>query len=160
MFMFCPHWIHSMRVPTKFKCFICLETIRNEFMPLGKDLLAAKLNYLQRGGCCKKKWKKVKNFDIMEKNRSQIFFFLLEEGFSIRNYLRNSIKMMPMLYNSDFWRKLVVFVVKQGPYGQRCVLMLMKWLHDDAIIFFLTDRPMDWQTDWRIERSIELLWCF
>ena len=57
--MFCPHCIQSMRVPTEFKCFTCVETIRNEFMPLGKDLLAAKLNYLQRGGgCCKKSEKK------------------------------------------------------------------------------------------------------
>ena len=55
-FMFCPHCTQSMRVPTKFECFLCLESIRNQFMPLGKDLLAAKLNYLQRGGgCCKKK---------------------------------------------------------------------------------------------------------
>ena len=74
-FMFCPHCIQSMHVPTKFGCFICLESIRNEFIPLGKDLLAGKLNYLQRGGCCKKKWKKVKKFDIMEKNRPQIIFF-------------------------------------------------------------------------------------
>ena len=60
--MFCPHWIQSIRVPTKFKRFICLETIRNEFMPLGKDLLAAKLNYLQKGGgCCKR----VKKIDII-----------------------------------------------------------------------------------------------
>ena len=56
-----PHCIQSMRVPTKFGCFICLESIRNEFMPLGKDLLAAKLNYLQRGGgCCKKSEKSEK----------------------------------------------------------------------------------------------------
>ena len=48
-----------MRAPTEFKCFICLETIRNEFMPLGKDLLAAKLNYLQKGGGCCKKVKKI-----------------------------------------------------------------------------------------------------
>ena len=34
----------------------------HEFMPLGKDLLAAKLNYLQRGGgCCKKRRKKLTN---------------------------------------------------------------------------------------------------
>ena len=59
VFMFCPHCIQSMHVPTKFECFICLESIRNEFMPLGKGLLAAKLNYLQRGGgCCKKSEKK------------------------------------------------------------------------------------------------------
>ena len=64
-----------MRVPTEFKCFTCVETIRNEFMPLGKDLLAAKLNYLQRGGGCCKKVKKVKKFDIMEKDRPQILFF-------------------------------------------------------------------------------------
>ena len=44
-------------------------------MPLGKDLLAAKLNYLQRGGRCCKKAKKVKKNDITEKNRPQIFFF-------------------------------------------------------------------------------------
>ena len=43
-------------------------------MPLGKDLLAAKLNYLQRGGRCCKKSKKSENFDITEKNRPQIFF--------------------------------------------------------------------------------------
>ena len=59
VFMFCPHCIQSMRVPTEFKCFTCVETIRNEFMPLGKDLLAAKLDYLQTGGgCCKKSEKK------------------------------------------------------------------------------------------------------
>ena len=41
---------------------IYLESIRNEFMPLGKDLLAAKLNYLQKGGgCCKR----VKKIDII-----------------------------------------------------------------------------------------------
>ena len=34
-FMFCPHCIQSTRVPTKFECFICLESIRIEFMPLG-----------------------------------------------------------------------------------------------------------------------------
>ena len=49
----------------------------------------------------------------MEKNRPQIFFFSLEEGISIRNYLRNSIKMVPMLYNDDFRRKLLIFVVKK-----------------------------------------------
>ena len=49
----------SCFAPTKFECFMCQESIRNEFMPLGKDLLAAKLNYLQRGGgCCKKSEKK------------------------------------------------------------------------------------------------------
>ena len=60
VFMFCPHYIQSMRVPTKLECFICLESIRNEFMPLGKDLLVGKLNYLQRGGGCCKKVKKGK----------------------------------------------------------------------------------------------------
>ena len=34
-------------------------------------------------------------------------------GISIRNYLRNPIKMVPMLYNDDFRRKLVVFVEKK-----------------------------------------------
>ena len=62
VFMFYPHCIQSMRVPVKFKWFICLETIRNKFMPLGKNLLAAKLNYLQRGGCCCKKSKKSEKF--------------------------------------------------------------------------------------------------
>ena len=47
-----PHCLQSMRVPTKFECFICLESIRNIFMSLGKDFLAAKLNYLQSGGGC------------------------------------------------------------------------------------------------------------
>ena len=37
----------------------------------------------------------------------------MKEGISIRNYLRNPIKMVPMLYNDDFERKLVVFVVKK-----------------------------------------------
>ena len=40
VFIFCPHCMKSMRVPTKFDYFICLESIRNEFIPLGKDLLA------------------------------------------------------------------------------------------------------------------------
>ncbi len=71
-----------MRVPTKSKCFICLETIRNEFMSLGKDLLAAKLNCLQRrGACCKKSEKKMKNFDKMEKNCPKYFFSNEKEYF-------------------------------------------------------------------------------
>ena len=73
-------------------------------MPIGKDLLAEKLNYLQRGGyCCKKKEKKVKNFDIMEKNGPSNIFFSMKEDISIRNYLRISIKMVRMLYKYDFW---------------------------------------------------------
>ena len=44
-------------------------------MPLGKDFLAGKLNYLQRGGRCCKKSEKSENFDTTEKNRPQIFFF-------------------------------------------------------------------------------------
>ena len=57
-----------------------------------------------------KKVKKSGNFDIVE-NRPQIFFFSVEEGILIRNYLRNSIKMVLMLYNDDFKRKMVVFLV-------------------------------------------------
>ena len=49
----------------------------------------------------------------MEKNRPQISFFPVEEGISIRNYLRNPLKMVPMIYNDDFRRKMVVFVVKK-----------------------------------------------
>ncbi len=56
--------------------------------------------------------KKVKKINIMEKNRHQIFFSM-EEGISIRNYLRNPITMVPMLYNVDFRRKLVAFVVNK-----------------------------------------------
>ena len=48
----------------------------------------------------------------MEKNRPQIFFSM-EEGISIRNYLRNPIKMVRILYKYDFWCELVVFVVKK-----------------------------------------------
>ena len=59
VFMFCPHCIQSMRFPTKFECFICLKSIQNKFIPLGNDLLAGKLNYLQRGGGCCKKSEKV-----------------------------------------------------------------------------------------------------
>ena len=57
--------------------------------------------------------KKVKKFDIMEKKSPPNIFFSLEEGISIRNYLGNSIKMVPKLYINDFRRKLVVFVVKK-----------------------------------------------
>ncbi len=75
-FMFCPNCIQSMRVPTKFECFICLESIRIEFVPLGYDLLAAKLKYLQRGGgCCKKSEKNGKKVGIMGKKSPQNFFF-------------------------------------------------------------------------------------
>ena len=50
----------------------------------------------------------------MEKNCPQIsFFFSVEEGIPIKNYLRNPIKMVLMFYNDDFRRKLVVFVVKK-----------------------------------------------
>ena len=55
----------------------------------------------------------MKNFDVMAKNRPHIFFFSMKEGISIRNYLRNPIKMVRMLYKYDFWCELVVFVVKK-----------------------------------------------
>ena len=70
-----PRCIQSMRLPTKSKCFICLKTIKNELIPLGKDLLAAKLYYLQRGGCCcKEKWKKWKGLIWWKKSPPNIFF--------------------------------------------------------------------------------------
>ena len=40
-----------------------------------------KLNYLQRGGGCCKKVKKVKKIDIMEKNRPQISSFFGGKGY-------------------------------------------------------------------------------
>ena len=40
-------------------------------------------------------------------------FFSLEEGILIRNYLRNPIKMVLMLFNYGFRGKMVVFVVKK-----------------------------------------------
>ena len=50
-------------------------------MPLGNNLFAAKLKYLQRGsGCCKKKKKKVDRFDIMQ-TPSLWFFFIIERGY-------------------------------------------------------------------------------
>ena len=56
----------------------------------------------------------MKKINIMEKNRPQISFFPVEEGISIRGIdLRNPLKMVPMLYNDDFRRKMVVFVVKK-----------------------------------------------
>ena len=81
-------------------------------MPMGDNLFAVKLKYLHRvSGCCKKKEEKVDKVDII-KNPSFPIFFLLKEGILIRNYLGNPIKMVPMLYNDDFWHKLVVFIVK------------------------------------------------
>ena len=60
----------------------------------------------------KKKRKKVDKVDII-KNPSSPIFFSLKEGILIRNYLGNPIRMVPMLYNDDFWHKLVVFIVKK-----------------------------------------------
>ena len=113
--MFCPHCIQSMRVPTKSKCFIRQDVYtyisKNELVSLGKDLLAAKLNYLQGGGCCCcKKVKKNEKFIYIGKKSPPNIFFPMKEGISIRNYLRNPIK---MIYKYDFWRELVVYVVKK-----------------------------------------------
>ena len=44
-------------------------------MPLGKDLLAAKLNYLQRGGRCCKKSKKSEKIRYNGKKSSPNIFF-------------------------------------------------------------------------------------
>ena len=60
----------------------------------------------------KKKRKKVDKIDMI-KNPSSPIFFSLKESILIRNYLGNPIKMVPMLYNDDFWHKLVVFIVKK-----------------------------------------------
>ena len=58
----------------------------------------------------KKREKNLYNGKISPPN----IFSSLEEGISIRNYLRNPIKIVPMLYNDDFRRKMVVFVVKKS----------------------------------------------
>merc|ERR1711872_1035913 len=49
----------------------------------------------------------------MEKIVAKYFFFSVEEGILIRNYLRNPIKMVLMLFNYGFRGKMVVFVVKK-----------------------------------------------
>ena len=101
-FIFCTPSLHSICIPTKFECFICLESKRNKFMPMGDNLFAAKLKNMQRGsGCYKKKGKKVEKFDMI-KNPPSPIFFSLKEGILIRNYLGNPIKMVPMLYNNNF----------------------------------------------------------
>ena len=74
--MICHLFIHSIHIPTQFEGFICLESIRNKFMPLGNNLFAAKMKYLQRGGgCCKKKGKTIDKIDMM-KNPPPPFFFI------------------------------------------------------------------------------------
>ena len=111
--MICHFCIHSIYILIQFECFICLESIRNKFMPLGNNLFAAKLKYLQRGGgCCKKRGKKLTKLIWWKIPRLQ-FFFHQKESILIRNYPRNPKKMVPMLYNNNFWGKLVVFVEKR-----------------------------------------------
>ena len=82
-------------------------------MPLGKDLLAAKLNHLQRGGGCCEKSEKSEKCCYNGKKSAPNTFFSMKEGISIKNYLRNLIKMIWMLYKYDFWCELVVFAVKK-----------------------------------------------
>ena len=60
-----------------------------------------------------KKWKKKEKFWYNGKKSPPNIFFPMKGGISIRNYLGNPIKMVPMLYNDDFWHKLVVFIVKK-----------------------------------------------
>ena len=48
--------------------------------------------------------------------RSPPNIFSMKDGISIRNYLRNPIKMVRMLYKYDFWCELVVFVKKDKFY--------------------------------------------
>ena len=70
-----------------------------------------------------KKVKKSQKIGYNGKKWPPNIFFSLEEGISIRNYLRNPIKMVPMLYNNDFRRKSVVFVmkkVKKQSYSRIC----------------------------------------
>ena len=106
-------------IPSKFECFICLESKRNKFMPMGDNLFAAKLKNMQRGsGCCKKKGEKVEKLDMI-KNPPSPIFFSLKEGILIRNYPGNPIKMVPMLYNN----KLVVFVVKKVKWKKSCYFL-------------------------------------
>ncbi len=50
-------------------------------MPLGKDLLAAKLNYLQRGGCCCKKSEKKRKILIKWKKIAPKYFFSYVKGY-------------------------------------------------------------------------------
>ena len=49
----------------------------------------------------------------MKKIAAKYLFFSVEEGILIRNYLRNPIKMVLMLFNYGFRGKMVVFVVKK-----------------------------------------------
>ena len=90
--MICHFCIHSIYILIQFECFICLESIRNKFMPLGNNLFAAKLKYLQRGGgCCKKRGKKLTKL-IWWKIPYLQFFFRWKEGILIRIYPRNPKK--------------------------------------------------------------------
>ena len=118
--MFCPLCIHSICIPTKFKWFLCLESIKNKFIPLGDNLFTAKLKYLQTcGGCCKKKGQKVEKFDMI-KIPPPLFFFSFKEGILIRNYMRIPIKIVPMHYNNNFWHKLLVFVICERQHSFCC----------------------------------------
>ncbi len=49
----------------------------------------------------------------MIKNPPPPIFFSLKASILIRNYPRNPKKMVPMLYNNDFWGKFVDFVEKR-----------------------------------------------
>ena len=80
--MICHFCIHSIYILIQFECFICLESIRNKFMPLGNNLFAAKLKYLQRGGgCCKKRWKKLTKLIWWKIPYLQFFFFVEKRVF-------------------------------------------------------------------------------
>ena len=57
--------------------------------------------------------KKSEKINIMEKNCPQISFFFSGRGDSDQKLPEKSDKMVPLLYNDDFRRKLVVFVVKK-----------------------------------------------
>ena len=54
--------------------------------------------------------------------------------------------------------------VKQGPYGQRCVLMMTKWLYECVTTWLLTDRwtirPSYRDAKMNLEGLVFLLWQY
>ena len=102
----------------------------------------------------------------VEKNlNSQVISSLFDHSIIMRTHR--------WLYGPCFtWRFIYFFrdddksvfgCIPKCPYGQRCDLMLMEWLKDDMIDLMnvsVTDGPMDWQTDGRMDRLLEMLGCF
>ena len=95
-----------------------------------------------------------------------IWFRVINGAFQIHQWFWPTLELKPSRYpqSLDFVLKILKKNEKQGPYGQRCFLMVTKWLHECVTTWLLTDRwtirPSYRDAKMNLEGLVFLLWQY